>query len=146
MIYCALICYFLITLQPQCSTPDNGLWLGLTDKINEGSFLWESTQLGLTYYAWTQGQPDNANGVQDCVHMWCWNNNGEWDDDYCDDVNQNTLCEVSIPCPQPKSNFSNTFCQILNQSKRKKTKEPIEFHTVYCFFKNKIFLLFNNLF
>ncbi len=77
------------------------MWLGLTDKITDGSFIWESTQLGLTYYTWTQGSPNIANGVQDCIRMWCWDDNGEWDNDNCDDVNQITLCEVSIPCPEP---------------------------------------------
>ena len=92
-----------LTVQPPCADPNNGMWMGLTDKISEGSFIWESTQKALTYTAWTPGMPDNAYGVQDCVHMWCLNNNGEWDDDYCDDSDQSALCEVPIPCLDPRS-------------------------------------------
>lgn len=99
----AYLYFFLILLQPPCTDKNYGMWLGLTDQLTENTFIWDSTQKGMTYNAWSYNQPDNNYGLQDCVHMWCWNNNGEWDDDYCDDGNHKTLCEVPIQCPEPIS-------------------------------------------
>lgn len=53
------------------------IWLGYTDQVTEGTFLWTS---GLTagYTNWTPGEPNNAGGNEDFTHM--YPGNGQWND------------------------------------------------------------------
>jgi hypothetical protein len=96
----------LFSLQPPCTSPNDGMWLGLTNIATGTNYIWETTQISGTYTNWSATMPDNYGGLQHCVHMWCLNNNGEWDDDYCYDGGQSTLCEVIIPCSGRTSEFS----------------------------------------
>ena len=61
-----------------------GLWLGGTDSAREGTFAW-SDGTAWTYQNWHGSQPDNARGVEDCVHMYSANprRNREWNDISC---------------------------------------------------------------
>src|SRR6266542_682232 len=45
------------------------LWLGLTDRQAEGSFVWVSGETS-SYTHWSQGQPDNNGGGENFAHMW----------------------------------------------------------------------------
>ncbi len=88
-------------LKPKCTTRFDGLWLGLSDITAEGTFIWENSGKPLTYTKWTDGKPDDFGQREDCVHMWCPNENGEWNDWHCDETvepPQTTLCEVICPC------------------------------------------------
>jgi hypothetical protein len=51
-------------------------WLGLTDELNEGVFVW-STGEALTYTNWSVGEPNNSGNNEDYAHVW---NNGLWND------------------------------------------------------------------
>ena len=42
---------------------------GLTDKNNEGTFVWESDKTEVTYTEWDDGEPNDWKGKQDCVHL-----------------------------------------------------------------------------
>jgi hypothetical protein len=52
------------------------VWIGLSDEIVEGTFLWDSGE-PLTYTNWCAGEPNNANGTEHYVEMLtgsgCWN-------------------------------------------------------------------------
>lgn len=54
--------------------PGGAVWIGLTDKETEGTFVWESgRQLSAEVAAhWNAGEPndDNDAGDQDCVSMY----------------------------------------------------------------------------
>ncbi|GCL43050.1 hypothetical protein NIES80_27610 [Dolichospermum planctonicum] len=52
------------------------LWIGFTDEVTEGQFRWASGETS-TYTNWSPGEPNDANGVEDYVHMY---SNGKWND------------------------------------------------------------------
>nr|XP_002734454.1 PREDICTED: uncharacterized protein LOC100367616 [Saccoglossus kowalevskii] len=68
-----------------------GFWIGLSDRVSEGTFKWEKgPHLGPNSFTrWAPGQPNNnyqgdhVNG-QDCVQLWK-KSYLQWDDDYCGD-------------------------------------------------------------
>merc|ERR1719414_239061 len=49
----------------------HGVWLGGTDHDTEGNWIWSSSQalMSESYSDWGAGQPNNANGHQDCLAM-----------------------------------------------------------------------------
>ncbi|PVD22525.1 hypothetical protein C0Q70_18339 [Pomacea canaliculata] len=59
-----------------------GSWIGLQDLIEEGHFLWTTTQRQAVYTNWASGEPDDLSG-EDCV--WITNDPGyragAWNDD-----------------------------------------------------------------
>lgn len=65
--------------------PELNYWIGLTDFVQEGQFVWGSDYKGLDYTNWHKGQPDNSNN-EDCVmvygqHALTWNDlDCDWDD------------------------------------------------------------------
>jgi hypothetical protein len=70
----------------------HALWIGLNDFAVEGSHVWSSGETS-AYRNWAAGQPDNAGGLEDYVHML---GNGQWND------NQNAAASiygvVEVPC------------------------------------------------
>jgi len=61
------------------------LWIGLTDKKNEGTFVWSSGAKS-AYRNWSSGNPNNYQGVEDFVHIYDsarGSFSGFWND-YCD--------------------------------------------------------------
>ncbi|WP_268904629.1 lectin-like protein, partial [Dolichospermum planctonicum] len=52
------------------------LWIGFTDEVTEGQFRWASGETS-TYTNWSPGEPNDANWVEDYVHMY---SNGKWND------------------------------------------------------------------
>ncbi|XP_052763180.1 perlucin-like [Mya arenaria] len=66
-------------------------WMGLSDDDIEGQFRWTDNQ-PLTFTDWFPGEPNNANGVEDCA-MFDHNHNFKWNDVAC---NQQyfSICEL----------------------------------------------------
>ena len=79
------------------------VWIGLNDKVVEGSFTWvrESdslSQIPLGSYApWDTGQPASENSFQDCVHLV---NDGKWSARTCDQTKY-FICSGIAPPPSP---------------------------------------------
>ncbi len=88
------------SLKPTCTDGYGGLWLGATDITTEGTFIWELSGKPITYSNWSINKPDDASQNEDCLHMWCKNGNGEWNDWPCNDTTkpQTSMCEVIFPC------------------------------------------------
>ncbi|CAH1244515.1 COLEC11 [Branchiostoma lanceolatum] len=58
------------------------IWIGLDDIINEGTFMYnDGSPLGV-FTKWAYGEPNDATGIQDCVHLWPLAGM-TWDDTIC---------------------------------------------------------------
>jgi len=58
-------------------------WVGLTDKAQEGTFVWESGH-PLTIQKWRSGEPNDHAPGEDCAHV----NHGLLNDVPCDKPNE----------------------------------------------------------
>ncbi len=83
----------------------NGVvWIGLTDEINEGTFVWyDGTPVGFTN--WRPGEP-NSSGDEDCVQIFA---DGSWNDLNCNSGGTSSVIEVSL-CPQITASNDTTIC------------------------------------
>lgn len=72
------------------------VWIGLTDELNEGVFIWDSGE-PTGYTNWYPGQPDGAN-YADCVRMYSSSGYGNWadDPDY-----YSTIAVIEVPIEVP---------------------------------------------
>jgi len=75
--------------QAEADRKESKVWLGLTDQLNEGQFIWTSTGEDLSYSHWNGGEPNNAGGDEDCV---TWAANG-WNDVTCEDDHAQLIVE-----------------------------------------------------
>jgi hypothetical protein len=60
--------------------PSEGVWIGLTDQKEEGKWRW-SNDAALAAASWMPGQPDDANGGEDCATLTL--GDGRWNDVDC---------------------------------------------------------------
>lgn len=73
----------------------NGFYIGLTDIVEEDTFVWISSGKTATYTNWGTIQPNNRYGNENCVVF--RNEPGyvmTWTDDPCTDLN-NYICEMA---------------------------------------------------
>ena len=80
-----------------CNSPPSiaaaaSIWLGLNDKANEGSFVWETSGMNVTYTNWLYFAPDNAQGQEDCVRF--YEDTGKWNDAPC-------IARLPFVCEKP---------------------------------------------
>ena len=76
----------------------NYLWIGLTDRAKEGTWVWNSGREA-TYTAWRSREPNNHRGNEDCA-FYQFRSHGVWNDYDCEIKDQNyqtigAICELS---------------------------------------------------
>jgi C-type mannose receptor len=70
---------------------DGAAWIGASDQAEEGTFVWPGGN-SLDYEAWFEGQPNNLQGLEDCVELRAID--GQWADTPCmGNVSRQALCE-----------------------------------------------------
>nr|XP_022287104.1 perlucin-like protein isoform X1 [Crassostrea virginica] len=72
--------------------PQEGYWIGLSDIVFEGDWVWTSSQSSAIYSDWTPNQPDNYQAHQDCA-MFFAPDGFHWNDHYCT-VKAAYICEM----------------------------------------------------
>ena len=65
-------------------------WIGLNDLASEGDMIWDGGEPLATYSHWATDQPDDFDGLEDCVELLA--DGRGWNDRACTDLRQ-YLCE-----------------------------------------------------
>ena len=82
--------------QLNMTTSGKGVWIGIDDKSQEGSFKYSSDGSSVGYTNWLSGgayqQPNNCCGGQDCVLLWA-DHDFEWGDEHCSSIMASFICE-----------------------------------------------------
>lgn len=69
------------------------IWLGGSDILREGSWVWVGSGEAFSYTGWHPTEPNNYHGDEHCALM-MFNNNQDWADTNC--ANPNCfICETS---------------------------------------------------
>lgn len=69
------------------------IWLGGSDLLSEGSWVWMGSGEAFSYTGWHPTEPNNYHGGEHCAMM-MYNNNQNWADTNCADRNC-FICETS---------------------------------------------------
>ena len=76
-------------------------WIGLTDRLVEGDFVWESTGNSLDYANWNPGEPNGKiYSEEDCIHIELDSQDRRWNDRNCDDSWLYVLCQIGKFSPE----------------------------------------------
>lgn len=88
------------------------LWLGASDTLTEGSFVWDSSgsSLAQTFTKWSTGSPSNLTGKEDCVVQ---TSSNDWKAVDCLAADQSTICEMVVDRGPPGLKLSSTKCSII---------------------------------
>ena len=70
---------------------DKSAWIGIDDRLQEGQFTYASNGEPVTYTNWKNGNPDNADGDENCV-KYGKGLDFTWNDVKCSEKNP-VICE-----------------------------------------------------
>ncbi|XP_022108622.1 alpha-N-acetylgalactosamine-specific lectin-like [Acanthaster planci] len=72
-----------LTMSPTATSDLNSVWLGLTDTLNEGQFVWIDGAI-VTYTDWGAVEPNDADSGEDCAALRFHSTLGRfWNDQPC---------------------------------------------------------------
>ena len=71
---------------------EGSAWIGATDKVNEGHWVWAHSGTNVTFTDWAYEEPNNERGVEDCAHV-SYYLNYRWNDKHCD-VSLSFVCQI----------------------------------------------------
>merc|ERR1712018_961468 len=79
----------------QVNPSGSGLyWIGLSDLAQEGRYLWDDGTVA-TYFSWASGEPNDADGSSDCIHMDYSSKGRGWTDSGCFSYNIYAFCQTA---------------------------------------------------
>lgn len=88
---------YVKNLQGSSTDPDFYYWIGGTDAVSEGEWIWATVVRPVQYTNWNPGEPNNNpdhnSKHQDCMAM--LGSNGLWDDGWCE-TQHNFICEIEL--------------------------------------------------
>ncbi|XP_062587349.1 perlucin-like [Saccostrea cucullata] len=105
MFYCSTVGAHLVEIESE--TENNFLkkhlldigatanyWIGLSDTIQEGKYIWHTTQDNVDFTDWGAGEPNDQGHTEDCAELF-HPFNFQWNDAPCS-VKSNFICEKLI--------------------------------------------------
>ncbi|XP_062614263.1 C-type lectin domain family 4 member C-like [Saccostrea cucullata] len=78
---------FIVNNSLSVTNTIGGVWAGGTDIETEGVWKWASTNTNITFFAWTDGEPNNLLQLENCLEL-----GSAWNDVYCEN-RRRFLCE-----------------------------------------------------
>jgi len=100
--------YHQLIKETVAANKDKHLWIGLTDVEVEGTWKFQPSNEVIDFNEsllhFSEGQPDNAGGTEDCAHIWANNNNMDMNDGQCHkiaDWDVYGLCEIEAAHCKP---------------------------------------------
>lgn len=68
-------------------------WIGLSDIIQEGTYVWQTTQQRPDFADWGSGEPNDLHHNEDCIELYQVKN-FHWNDAPCS-VKSKFICEIT---------------------------------------------------
>lgn len=82
-----------ITQSPSLSLTLASYWIGLSDIIQEGTYVWQTTQQRPDFADWGSGEPNDLHHNEDCIELYQVKN-FHWNDAPCS-VKSKFICEIT---------------------------------------------------
>ncbi|CAC5395278.1 unnamed protein product [Mytilus coruscus] len=78
-------------LKTKADESEKTYWLGGTDIVTEGIWMWTTSQTLFTFTDWNDNNPSNDGGSEHCLEM-RYQIDYKWNDNYCDET-CNYICQ-----------------------------------------------------
>lgn len=82
-----------LTQSPSLSLTLASYWIGLSDIIQEGTYVWQTKQQRPDFVDWGSGEPNDLHHNEDCIELYQMKN-FHWNDAPCS-VKSKFICEIT---------------------------------------------------
>ncbi|XP_062594044.1 C-type lectin domain family 4 member E-like [Saccostrea cucullata] len=87
---------FIVSILGLHQGEDTYPWIGASDMVTEGKFVWNSTGLPLQFSFWAGNEPNDIDSSENCVHAYTRKDIiGRWNDRNCF-MTSSYICEMKI--------------------------------------------------